>query len=64
VTIPFLRALEAQRNPPKILRSHRRLPQFLVAENHHPRAKSTIAPQSANAIIDANSAHRIEINRA
>jgi hypothetical protein len=36
----------------------------VVAENHHPRAKSTIAPQSANAIIDANSAHRIEINRA
>jgi hypothetical protein len=36
----------------------------LVAENHHPRSKCTIATQSKNAIVAANHAQRIETNHA
>jgi hypothetical protein len=35
----------------------------VVAENHHPRAICTIAPQFANLTIAAHAAHRIEIIR-
>jgi hypothetical protein len=35
----------------------------LVAENHHPRLKSTIASQSAKALILIPSAHHIEKHR-